>query len=193
MEELYGRADRYSTLEDNIRAAYQTIMIITQSAKPAPKGQFEHKGGQNKNQKRSQSEKMREPPQFTPLNISYDRLLPLIWDHPDFKWPTPIQSDPAQRNKSLRCDYHRDHEQKANRCRSLKFLVEKLIRAGHLRRYVRETVREAEAALAVERIVAAAELPLEPRPTINYIMGSSADDQYQSKRQKRKLLRATST
>ena len=68
-------------------------------------------------------------------------------------------------------------------------MVEKLIKAGHLRRYVREMVREAEAAPAVERLAANAELPLEPRPTINYIMGGPTDDQYQSKRQKKRLLR----
>ena len=113
----------------------------------------------------------REPPQFTPLNISYDRLLSLIRDHPDFKWPTPIQSYPAQHNQFLRCDYHRDHVHETNRCRSLKFMVEKLIRAGNLRRYILEIVRGAEAAPTVERIAANAELPPEPWPTINYILG----------------------
>ena len=69
-------------------------------------------------------------------------------------------------------------------------MVEKLIKAGHLRRYVWEMVREAKSAPAVERIVSNAELPPEPRPTINYIMGGPTDDQYQSKRQKKRLLRA---
>ena len=116
MKELYRREDKYSTLEDNIRATSQTVKITTQGSKPATKGQSEQKGSQSKNQKRSQgqSEKKREPPQFTPLNISYDGLLPLIWDHPDFKWPTPIQSDLAQCNWSLRCDYHRDHRHETN-------------------------------------------------------------------------------
>ena len=39
MEELYRRADIYSTLEDNIRAASQTVMNIAQNSKPAKKGQ----------------------------------------------------------------------------------------------------------------------------------------------------------
>ena len=100
MEELYRRVDKYSTLEDNIRAASQTVMITAQSSKSVTKGQSEQNGSQSKNQKhsRDQSKKKREPPQFTPLNISYDRLLSRIRDHPDFKWPTPIQSDPTQRN-----------------------------------------------------------------------------------------------
>ena len=156
------------------------MMITAYSNELATKDRSEQKGSQSKNQElsRDQSEIKREPPQFTPMNISYDRLLPLLRDHPDFKWPIPIQSDPAQRNQPLRCDYHRDHEHETNRCPSLKFMVEKLIRADHLRRYVRETVCEDEAAPVVERIATSAELPPEPRPTINYILGNLVDDLY---------------
>ena len=71
--------------------------------------------------------------------------------------------------------------------------MERLIKANHLRRYVRETVRGVEAAPAVERIVASTELPPEPRPTINYILGGPVDDQYLFKSQKRRLLRVTTT
>ena len=43
------------------------------------------------------------------------------------------------RNKKfLRCDYHRDHGHETDRCRSLKFLVEKMIKMGHPKRYIRE-------------------------------------------------------
>ena len=70
-------------------------------------------------------------------------------------------------------------------------MVEKLIKADHLRRYVWETVCEAEATPAVKRIAASAELPPEPQPTINYILGGPDDDQYRSKRQKKRLLRPT--
>ena len=38
IEELYRRAVKYSTLENNIRAASQTVMITAQSSKPATKG-----------------------------------------------------------------------------------------------------------------------------------------------------------
>ena len=100
MEELYRQADRYSTLEDNILTATQTVMIISkldESNKLAAKKLFESKEGQRRNREPScdQSQKKREPGQFTPLNISYERLLPLIHDLPDFKWPAPIQTDPS--------------------------------------------------------------------------------------------------
>ena len=64
MEELYYRADKFSTLEDNIRAASQTVMITAQNNKPATKGPSEQKIDQGKNQKRPdrQSEKKKDPP-----------------------------------------------------------------------------------------------------------------------------------
>ena len=69
-------------------------------------------------------------------------------------------------------------------------MVEKLIRASHLKRHIRETVCVAKAAPVVERIAASVELLLEPRLTINYILGGPADDQYQFKSEKKRLLRA---
>ena len=112
MEELYQRADKYFTLEDNIQAALQTVMITTQSGKPTTKSLPEHKGSQGKGQMlpQEQSEKKRDPPQFTPLNIFYNQLLPLIRDHPEFKWPPPMRANLDQRYRSLRYDYHRDHD-----------------------------------------------------------------------------------
>ena len=159
MEELYRWVDKYSTLEDNIRAASQMVMITEQSGIPTTKSQPEQKGSQGKGQKRpqEQSEKKRDPPQFTPLNISYNRLLPLIRDHPKFKWPPPMQANRDQRNRSLRCDYHRDHDHEMNQCQGLKFMIERLIRAGHLRRFIREPTRIAETALASNRAVVTAE------------------------------------
>ena len=75
-----------------------------------------------------------------------------------------------------------------NRCQTLKFLVEKLIRAGHLRGYIQEPARRAKIAPAVERIAASLELPSEPQPTINYILGGPAYNLYQSKHKRRRLL-----
>ena len=94
MEELYRRVDRYLTLEDKICVSTQTIMITSKStgnSKPEGKKPLEpgERQGKNRKQPRDQVYKKREPQQFTPLNIPYERLLPLIRDFPDFKWPTP--------------------------------------------------------------------------------------------------------
>ena len=56
MEELYRQAYRYSTLEENIRVATQTVMITSKpvgSSKLKGKKPLEPKEGQGKNRKRS--------------------------------------------------------------------------------------------------------------------------------------------
>ena len=136
--------------------------------------------------------KIPPPPQFTALNIAYDRLLPIIQDLPDFKWPPPMRVGPDQRNRSLRCDYHRDQRHETNHCQSLKFMVEKLIRVEYLRRYLREPTCGTTTAPTTDRAVTDIEHALEPRPTINFILGGPTDSQYQSKKQRRRMLRAAS-
>ena len=90
----------------------------------------------------------------------------------------------------MRCDDHRDHGHKTNRCQSLKFLVERLIKAGHLRRYVKEVDRGAKSGPLADRITAGAAVSTKSKPTTNYILGGPSNDQYQSKRLQKKLLRA---
>ena len=91
MEELYRWVDKFSTLEDNIRAASQTVMITTQSGKPAAKGSSEQKSSQNKSQKRpdGQSEKRKEPPPPSSLLST----LPMTSSFPSFG-TSPISSGP---------------------------------------------------------------------------------------------------
>ena len=74
MEELYRRADKFSTLEDNIWAASQTIMITAQNNKQAAKGPSEQKLNQGKSQKLldGQSERKKDPP--PPVHCSQHRL-----------------------------------------------------------------------------------------------------------------------
>ena len=97
-----------------------------------------------------------------------------------------------QRNRSLRCDYHRDHGHETNQCQSLKFLIERLIRADHFRRYLREPTRGATVAPTTDRAIEEIEHAPEPRLTINFILGGPADSQYQSKKQRRRMIRAAS-
>ena len=67
--------------------------------------------------------------------------------------------------------------------------MERLIKAGHLKRYVKEVDRRAESVPTADKITTGEAAPSESRPTINYILGGPFDDQYQSKRQQKKLLR----
>ena len=103
-----------------------------------------------------------------------------------------MRANPDQCNQSLRCNYHRDHDHETNHFQGLKFLVERLIRTGHLRRFIQELARGTETASATDRAIDAIEHPSESRPTINFVLGGPIDDQYQFKRQRQKMLLAGS-
>ena len=67
--------------------------------------------------------------------------------------------------------------------------MEKLIKVGHLKRYVKEVDHREESRQAMDRITTGAAIPSKSRPAINYKLGNLSDDQYQSKRQQKKLFR----
>ena len=68
--------------------------------------------------------------------------------------------------------------------------MEKLIKVGHLRRYVKEPDHEVKSGQATDKIITEVTTLTESRPTINCILGSPFEDQCQSKRQQKKLLRS---
>ena len=53
-----------------------------------------------------------------------------------------------------------------------------MIKAGHLKRYVREPNHGVESGQFAERIIVDLITLIESRPTINYILGGPSDDQY---------------
>ena len=69
-------------------------------------------------------------------------------------------------------------------------MVERLIKVRHLIRYIREVNYGEEFAPIVDRIITGVAAQFEYKLTINYILRGPFDDQYQSKRQQKKLLRA---
>ena len=114
---------------------------------------------------------------------------PSFGTSPTLSDPPPMRAGPDQRHISLRCYYDRDHGHETNHCQSLRFMVEKLIWARHLRRYLRKPTCGATVAPTVDRAVANIEHASGPRSTIDFILGGPADNQYQSKKQRRRMLR----
>ncbi|RVW27908.1 hypothetical protein CK203_084957 [Vitis vinifera] len=47
------------------------------------------------------------------------------------------QNGPIQKDHSKKCAYHKEHGHTTETCRNLHYLVEKLIRVGHLKQYLR--------------------------------------------------------
>ena len=123
---------------------------------------------------------------LTPLSILYEKLLLMIRDLFDFRWPESIKMDPTKWDRSRRCTYHKDHDHTTKQCRSLHYLVERLIRARHMKQYVHTTggQRETTQDLVVQALTTIAT----PRVVINYIHGGPAEDKYNSKWKRQRLL-----
>ena len=129
-------------------------------------------------------------PPLTPLSISYEKLLPMIQDMFDFRWPRPLETDPSKRDHSKRCAFHKEHGHTTETCRCLHYLVERHIKAGHLKQYLRSDARGGDASrnhnFGTPRALAA------PKAVIKYINGGPSDEEYDSKRKRQRLLRAAS-
>nr|CAN79252.1 hypothetical protein VITISV_038224 [Vitis vinifera] len=132
-----------------------------------------------------------ERPSLTPLSISYEKLLPMIQGLSDFRWPRPQGTDSSTRDHSKRCAFHKEHGHTTETCRCLHFLVEKLIKAGHLKQYLRSDAGGRE--VSQHHNPGAPRAPATPKAVINYINGGPSDEEYDSKRKRQKLLRAAST
>ena len=81
---------------------------------------------------------------FTPIKLSYSRLLDLIQSTEGFAWPQPMHSDPSQWDKTRFYNFHIEHGHFIDECRHLKHLVENTIHVGKLAQYVKASRPEWE-------------------------------------------------
>ncbi|KAL6312808.1 hypothetical protein AAG906_022536 [Vitis piasezkii] len=102
----------------------------------------------------------------------------------------PIEADPSIRDRSKKCAFHKDHGHTTETCRSLQYLVERLIKAGHLKQYLRSDTGGRDA--SQHHNSGAPRAPAAPKAVINYINGGPSDEEYDSRRKRQKLLRAAS-
>ncbi|RVW28612.1 hypothetical protein CK203_100881 [Vitis vinifera] len=145
MDILFKCANKCSMLEDEVRAATQ------QTGK-----------GQGGPQQSSQAS-------FTLLSISYEKLLPIICELSNFRCPEPIKMDLAKKDQSRKCTYHKEHGHTTEQCKSLHYLVKKLIRVGHLKQYIRTKEKREEATQNLAATTPTTSVA--PRVIINYIHG----------------------
>ncbi|RVX00668.1 hypothetical protein CK203_030340 [Vitis vinifera] len=106
------------------------------------------------------------------------------------QWPRPLETDPSIRDRSKKCAFHKDHGHTTETCRSLQYLVERLIKAGHLKQYLRSDTGGRD--VSQHHNSEAPRAPVAPKAVINYINGGPSDEEYDSRRKRQKLLRAAS-
>ena len=76
------------------------------------------------------------PWKFTPLTASVSQVLREVQHEKFLRWPSQMSSDPAKRDNTKYCEFHRDHGHKTDHCIQLRKGIKYLIRRGNLRRYM---------------------------------------------------------
>ncbi|RVW76199.1 Transposon Ty3-I Gag-Pol polyprotein [Vitis vinifera] len=137
MDDLFRRANKYSMLEDDVRAATQQVLVAGRPARNNTEGSNKPPDRPKPSDRKQEGPSRPEMPPLTPLSISYEKILPMIQGLSDFRWPRPIGTDPSARDRSRRCAFHKNHGHTTETCRAFQFLVERLIKAGHLKQYLR--------------------------------------------------------
>ena len=86
----------------------------------------------------SQSERRRRysPQRFTPLTASVSQVLHEVRNEQFLRWPAQMKSDPATRENTKYCEFHRDYGHRTDNCIQLRREIEYLIQRGYLRHFI---------------------------------------------------------
>lgn len=136
MDDLFRGANKYPMIKDDIHAATQHILTTSWPTKNNHIGSSKPSNQLRQTSKGQDDQLQTSQASLIPLNISYNRLLPIIRDMFDFRWSEPIKTDPAKWDQSWKCAYHKYHGHTMEQCRSLHYLMERLIRVKHLKQYI---------------------------------------------------------
>ena len=85
-----------------------------------------------------QSERRRRysPQRFTPLTASVSQVLHEVRNEQFLRWPAQMKSDPATRDNTKYCEFHRDYGHRTDNCIQLRREIEYLIQRRYLRRFI---------------------------------------------------------
>ena len=76
------------------------------------------------------------PQRFTPLTASVSQVLHEVQNEQFLRWPTQMKSDPATRDNTKYCEFHRDYGHCTDNCIQLKREIEYLIQRRYLRHFI---------------------------------------------------------
>ena len=86
----------------------------------------------------SQPERRRRysPQHFTPLTALVSQVLHEVRNEQFLRWPAQMKSNPATRDNTKYCEFHRDYGHRTDNCIQLRREIEYLIQRGYLRRFI---------------------------------------------------------
>ncbi|XP_043704750.1 uncharacterized protein LOC122654630 [Telopea speciosissima] len=105
------------------------------------KKRVSEKDEKSKDTKRARSDRDQSP-DYTPLNTTRTKILMEVYDRGLLQWPRLMFTNPEDRNKNKYCKFHRDVGHNTENCRQLKREIEDVIQKGHLKRYVKEDIKD---------------------------------------------------
>ena len=78
MDDLFRRANKYSMLEDDMRAATQQILVVGQASRSGTERSAKLPDWPRPSDQRQERPSRPEMPSLTPISISYEKLIPMI-------------------------------------------------------------------------------------------------------------------
>ncbi|RVW70453.1 hypothetical protein CK203_058325 [Vitis vinifera] len=114
MDDLFRRANKYSMLEDDVRAATQQVLVAGRPSRGNAERNAKPPDRPRPSDRRQEGPSRPDRPPLTPLSISYEKLLPMIQGLSDFRWPDPKETDPSTRDHSKRCAFHKEQVTRQN-------------------------------------------------------------------------------
>ena len=76
------------------------------------------------------------PQRFTPLTASVSQVLHEVRNEQFLRWPAQMKSNPATRDNTKYCEFHRDYGHHTDNYIQLRREIEYLIQRGYLRRFI---------------------------------------------------------
>lgn len=74
----------------------------------------------------------------TPSNASQAEVLMVVQDKEYVQWPKLMKTDPKKKDPDKYCQFHKIHRHDTNNCYQLLYEIERLIKRGHLKNFVRK-------------------------------------------------------
>ncbi|XP_043815317.1 uncharacterized protein LOC110607481 [Manihot esculenta] len=75
---------------------------------------------------------------LTPLNATRAKVHIAVQNKEFLQWPKPMKAEASQRDLDKYCQYHRTHGHDTNNCYQLISEIERLIKRGHLRNFMKK-------------------------------------------------------
>ena len=85
MDDLFKRSNKYSMLEDDVCAANQQVLVTSRPAENYSSRSSKTTSQRRQTCKGQDGQRQSNQDDLTPLNISYEKLLPMIRDLFDFR------------------------------------------------------------------------------------------------------------